>query len=65
MGHLGRATCTVHLIFAPDQTSQEGNECTTKKEKLRAYCPNIYTVDLGQKLPLKNSVGLMVLNVIF
>ena len=26
---LGRAKCTVHLISAPDQTSQEGNECIT------------------------------------
>ena len=26
------------------KTSQEGKECTTKQEKLRAYCPNIYTV---------------------
>ena len=26
------------------QTSQEENECTTTQEKLRAYCPNKYTV---------------------
>ena len=38
MGLLGRATYTIRLIFAPDQTSQEGNECATTKEKLRAYC---------------------------
>ena len=29
-------------------TNQERNECTTTKEKLRAYCPDIYTVDLGK-----------------
>ena len=43
-GVLAEQYCTVYSISAPDQTSQEGNECTTSKEKLRAYCPNIYTV---------------------
>ena len=36
MGHLGRATCTVHSISA--QTSQEGIKCTKAKEQLRFYC---------------------------
>ena len=43
-GPLGRAACTVHSISA--QTSQEGIECTTAKEQVRAYCLNIYTVSL-------------------
>ena len=43
MGRLGRATWTVHFIFAL-QTNWEWNKCTTTLEKLRAYCPNIYTV---------------------
>ena len=38
----GRATCTVRLISATDQTSQEENECTTTYEMLRAYFCNIY-----------------------
>ena len=42
MGALGRATCTVQLISASDQP--KGNKCTNTEEKLRAYCPNIYTV---------------------
>ena len=32
------------LIPTLDQTSQEGKKSTTIKEKLRSYCPNIYTV---------------------
>ena len=40
MGHLGRATCTLHSISS--QTSQEVIECTKANEWLRAYCPNIY-----------------------
>ena len=42
MGHLGRETCTLHIISAPDQ--HEGNECTIMciLEKLRAYFRNIY-----------------------
>jgi hypothetical protein len=44
MGLLGKATCRVHLIFAPDQNSQEKNECATTKDNLRAYYPNINTV---------------------
>ena len=39
LGRLGRATYTIHLIFAPDQ--QGRFKCTTTQEKLRAYCPNI------------------------
>ena len=35
------AQLTLH--FGP-RTIQEGNECITTKEKLRAYCPNRYTV---------------------
>ena len=41
MGHLGRATCTVHPISA--HTSQEGIECTKAKELLWFYFPDIYT----------------------
>ena len=37
---------TIQLISAPDHISQEGNKCTTTKEKVRAYCPNIWTVKL-------------------
>ena len=51
MGHLDRATGTEHLIAALDQTSQEGNECTTKKDKLRAYCPNIYCAKQQKRSP--------------
>ena len=41
----------IHLIFALDQTSQEGNKRTQKeREAIRAYCPNIYTVP-GSSLP--------------
>ena len=40
------AHSTLQLISSPDQISQEGNNCTTTKEKVRAYCPNICTVKL-------------------
>ena len=40
------AHSTLQLISSPDQISQEGNKCTTTKEKVRAYCPNICTVKL-------------------
>ena len=49
MGRLGRAACTVHLIFP--QTNQEENECTTTKERQRAYCLNLYTVGHTAPLP--------------
>ena len=37
MGRFGRATCTVHLMFAG--TSQQGIKYTKAKEQLRFYCP--------------------------
>ena len=37
--------CIVYLISA--QTSQEEIKCMKAKELLRAYCPNIYTVNKG------------------
>ena len=37
---------TAHLISAPDQTSQKENNCPTIQKKLRAYCPDVYTVSL-------------------
>ena len=43
MGCFGKATFTLHCTLLP-KTSQEGNECNTTLEKLRAYCPTIYTV---------------------
>ena len=36
----------LYSIFA--QTRQEGIKCIKVKEYLRAYCPNIYTVDFFQ-----------------
>ena len=45
MGRLGRATCTV-CIPLPQQTSQVGNKCTITQKQLRAYCHNIYTVNV-------------------
>ena len=38
IGHLGRATCTVHSMSA--QTSQEGIKSTKIKKHLGAYYPN-------------------------
>ena len=29
------------LIFQPEQSSQEGIECSRAKEQVRTYCPNI------------------------
>ena len=42
MGCLCRATCNMHSISV--QTRQERIKCTKAKDKLRSYCPNIYTV---------------------
>ena len=39
------------------QISQEGNKCTTIKEKLRDYCPNIYTVIIGHAVNDSISTG--------
>ena len=39
MGRLGRATCTSHLISAPDKPGRQTN---LPLQKLRAYCSNIY-----------------------
>ena len=49
MGRLGRAQHAQYTRFLP-HTSQEGNKCTTTQEKLRGYCPNIYTVMVCLKL---------------
>ena len=43
------AQLTLH--FGP-RTIQEGNECITTKEKLRAYCPNRYTVTASNAVSL-------------
>ena len=37
----GRATCTVHLISAPDKPGRK-NKYKTMLDKLRTFCPNIY-----------------------
>ena len=50
----GRVTCTVHSISV--QTSQKGIECTKAKEKLRSYCPNVYTVFAGRVRPSLKSL---------
>ena len=36
-----------YTLFLP-QTRIEGIKCTTTKEKLRAYCPNIYAVPFDE-----------------
>ena len=41
-GPFGQSNMESTLDFCPEQTSQEGNECTTTLEKLKAYCLNIY-----------------------
>ena len=41
MGCLGRATCTVHLISAPDKPGRK-NKYKTTLGKVRTFCPNIY-----------------------
>ena len=50
MGHLCRPTYNTHLKSA--KASQEGIKCTKTKEYLRAYFPNIYTVNSGSKLSI-------------
>ena len=45
MGHLGRATFTKHSIGT--HTTKEGIKCTKVKEYLWSYCPNTYTVSIG------------------
>ena len=42
MGHFSRATGTVQLNSASDQPGKKTNAPLNRKEKLRAYCPNIY-----------------------
>ena len=49
----------VHFISAPDQTSKEGNDCTTTKEKLKAYCSNIFTVRLLFHAAFRMSFGIL------
>ena len=43
------------LDFCPDQTSQEGIECTKSKEQLRSFCPNrgIYCVKFKGRSEVK------------
>ena len=45
MGHLGRATFSVYLIFVPDQP---GKKQMYHQIKLKDYCPNIYTLVIEQ-----------------
>ena len=40
MGHLGRATCKVHLISAENRPARK--EMNVPLEKLKAYCLNIH-----------------------
>jgi hypothetical protein len=48
-----------HTISA--QTSQEGIECTTVKKWLRAYCPDIYTVERTKRKVLMG-LGVVVIS---
>ena len=54
-GLFGQEQDAQYTLFLP-QTIQKGNECTTTYylEKLRVYCPNIYTVLSTQHCHKKN-----------
>ena len=44
-GPLVQSTCTLCLIFAPDQPESKQKYCNLHMlKKLRAYCPNVYTM---------------------
>ena len=40
----GQSNMHSTLDFCPRPARKEGNECTTTKEKLIAYCPNIHII---------------------
>ena len=48
-GQFGQSNMHITFDFLP-QTSKEGNECTTNKEKLRAYYPDIEGVSKRSRL---------------
>ena len=69
MGHLGKSTCPVHLISAPDLPGRKGQRNVHHyKEKFKAYYSKYYTVatiqsttsllkDISMTILLKYSVA--------